>query len=104
MGITAWGDRGLIIEYESAVLLLDEQLETVLQVELPAMDGVLHAAQICETEATGNHATNRERNWLHTMSGTLGAEVTFGVVASDREARSREISARKARRRARRDR
>ncbi len=44
------------------------------------------------------------RNWLHTMAGTLGAEVTFGVVASDREARNREIAARKARRRARRGR
>lgn len=42
MGITAWGDRGLLIEYESAALLLDGQLETVLQVELPAMDGMLH--------------------------------------------------------------
>ncbi len=38
------------------------------------------------------------RNWLHTMAGTLGAEVTFGVVASDREARNREIADQKARR------
>lgn len=44
------------------------------------------------------------RNWLHTLSGTLGAEVTFGVVASDREARDREVAARKSRRRARRGR
>ncbi len=42
------------------------------------------------------------RNWLHTLAVSLGAEVTFGVVARDRDARDREVAARKARRRHRR--
>lgn len=43
-------------------------------------------------------------NWLHTMTVSLGAEVTVPVVVRDRAARDREIAARKARRKARRGR
>lgn len=42
------------------------------------------------------------KNWLHTMAASLGAEVTFEVVPRDRAARDREVKARKDRRRSRR--
>lgn len=46
------------------------------------------------------------RNWLHTMAASLGAEITIGVVERDRKARDRQLAenkaARKARRKARR--
>ena len=42
------------------------------------------------------------RNWLHTMVFSVGAEVTLGVVGRDRFARDRAVAARKAQRRSRR--
>ncbi len=40
MSIQAWGDEGLVIEYEDALVLLDAQLEHVAQIDLPDLEGM----------------------------------------------------------------
>ncbi|WP_052555519.1 hypothetical protein [Enhygromyxa salina] len=42
-------------------------------------------------------------NWLHTVAVSLGAEVAIPVIVGDRAARDREIAARKAKRKAKRN-
>lgn len=41
MSIVPWGERGLIVEYEKAISLVDDQLETVREVALPKVEGML---------------------------------------------------------------